>query len=146
MWPAVDNPSPVKGWSVSVNYLGSLLFMLQCKTTCFLWKQRSSGRFPTASVRNLLGVLVANRPCHRWMASVITRHQRKLLAPFSDFEKLQRVFGVSRYSMESGPVYLTIKQKLEEELKPSVLQVVNESYKHAVPRGSETHFKVSFRT
>jgi stress-induced morphogen len=35
-----------------------------------------------------------------------------------------------------------IDQKLRERLAPSVLEVINESAMHSVPRGSETHFKV----
>ena len=35
-----------------------------------------------------------------------------------------------------------IEQKLQVELTPSHLQVVNESHMHSVPANSETHFKV----
>lgn len=35
-----------------------------------------------------------------------------------------------------------IEQKLQAELSPSYLQVVNESHMHSVPENSETHFKV----
>lgn len=40
------------------------------------------------------------------------------------------------------PVETAIKSKLEAYFKPSHLQVINESYMHNVPKGSETHFKV----
>lgn len=36
----------------------------------------------------------------------------------------------------------TIIDKLNEALKPSHIEAVNESYMHNVPLGSETHFKV----
>ena len=36
----------------------------------------------------------------------------------------------------------TIKNILLSEFSPSVLQIVNESYMHNVPEGSESHFKV----
>jgi BolA protein len=36
-----------------------------------------------------------------------------------------------------------IAQKLTEALAPTQLHVENESYKHSVPKGSETHFKVT---
>ncbi|MEH0665327.1 transcriptional regulator BolA [Vibrio scophthalmi] len=36
----------------------------------------------------------------------------------------------------------TIESKLHEAFQPSHLQVVNESYMHNVPAGSESHFKV----
>jgi BolA protein len=35
-----------------------------------------------------------------------------------------------------------IETKLHNELNPSHLQVINESYLHNVPPGSESHFKV----
>jgi stress-induced morphogen len=35
-----------------------------------------------------------------------------------------------------------IEEKLSARLSPSVLEVVNESGMHSVPKGSETHFKV----
>jgi BolA protein len=35
-----------------------------------------------------------------------------------------------------------IREKLDADLSPSVLDVVNESRMHNVPEGSETHFKV----
>lgn len=39
-------------------------------------------------------------------------------------------------------VQQTIETKIEEALAPSHLQVINESYMHSVPPGSESHFKV----
>ena len=36
----------------------------------------------------------------------------------------------------------SIERKLEERFAPSVLEVTNESSRHSVPAGSETHFKV----
>jgi BolA protein len=35
-----------------------------------------------------------------------------------------------------------ISEKLGQQLKPSHLQVINESHMHNVPAGSESHFKV----
>lgn len=35
-----------------------------------------------------------------------------------------------------------IEAKLQSAFAPAVLQVINESYMHSVPPGSETHFKV----
>lgn len=40
------------------------------------------------------------------------------------------------------PVEGKITNKLKEGLKPIHLEVINESYKHKVPPGSESHFKV----
>ena len=36
----------------------------------------------------------------------------------------------------------TIRLRLEESLSPLHLEVENESHMHAVPKGSETHFRV----
>lgn len=36
----------------------------------------------------------------------------------------------------------SLRRKIEEQLKPVHFECVNESYKHNVPKGSETHFKV----
>ena len=41
-----------------------------------------------------------------------------------------------------GPVEQRIVQKLTEALQPTHLEVENESHKHSVPAGSETHFRV----
>ena len=39
-------------------------------------------------------------------------------------------------------VQQTIENKITEALSPSHLMVVNESYMHSVPPGSESHFKL----
>ncbi|XP_069194804.1 bolA-like protein DDB_G0274169 isoform X2 [Procambarus clarkii] len=41
-----------------------------------------------------------------------------------------------------GPVESTLRNKLEEALHPTHIEIMNESYMHNVPPGSETHFKV----
>ena len=41
-----------------------------------------------------------------------------------------------------GPVEESIRTKLKAEFTPAYLEVVNESFMHAVPEGSESHFKV----
>ena len=41
-----------------------------------------------------------------------------------------------------GPVQAIIVEKLERAFSPSHLEVLNESASHAVPEGSESHFKV----
>eukprot|EP00729_Bicosta_minor_P002099 gene2099-11952_t len=41
-----------------------------------------------------------------------------------------------------GKVEQVIMTKLTEAYKPLHIEVMNESYMHNVPRGSETHFKV----
>ncbi len=42
----------------------------------------------------------------------------------------------------SGPIQESIEAALQETFSPAVLQVINESHMHAVPPGSESHFKV----
>ncbi|XP_060156010.1 bolA-like protein 1 [Globicephala melas] len=42
-----------------------------------------------------------------------------------------------------GPVEAAIRTKLEQALNPEVLELRNESGGHAVPPGSETHFRVA---
>ncbi|XP_053467162.1 bolA-like protein 1 [Ictalurus furcatus] len=47
--------------------------------------------------------------------------------------------------MEAGsnrPVEASIRTKLTEVLEPEHLEVLNESHMHAVPPGSESHFRV----
>lgn len=44
-------------------------------------------------------------------------------------------------SMEK-PVGAAIRAKLQEALQPVYLEVIDDSHMHAVPRGSETHFRV----
>ncbi|XP_068107721.1 bolA-like protein 1 [Hyperolius riggenbachi] len=50
-------------------------------------------------------------------------------------------YSTSHLSMEM-PVEASIRSKLTQSLEPCHLQVLNESHMHAVPPGSETHFKV----
>lgn len=44
---------------------------------------------------------------------------------------------------EGGPVQRAVHAKLTRTFTPTYLRVDNESHMHAVPRGSETHFKVT---
>ncbi|WP_111640399.1 BolA family protein [Marinimicrobium alkaliphilum] len=40
------------------------------------------------------------------------------------------------------PIEKAIRAKIATEFEPQHLEVINESYKHSVPPGSESHFKV----
>ena len=40
------------------------------------------------------------------------------------------------------PIESSIQEKLFREFAPEHLEILNESYMHNVPKGSETHFKV----
>ncbi|XP_032663299.1 bolA-like protein DDB_G0274169 isoform X2 [Odontomachus brunneus] len=42
----------------------------------------------------------------------------------------------------SGPVASSIRKKLETGLNPQHCDIINESYMHNAPKGSESHFKV----
>lgn len=50
--------------------------------------------------------------------------------------------GHLRTMAKCGPVESLIKNKLNEALQPSHIEIINESFMHNVPPGSETHFKV----
>eukprot|EP00640_Fibrocapsa_japonica_P006296 CAMPEP_0113934284 /NCGR_PEP_ID=MMETSP1339-20121228/1627_1 /TAXON_ID=94617 /ORGANISM="Fibrocapsa japonica" /LENGTH=124 /DNA_ID=CAMNT_0000936017 /DNA_START=168 /DNA_END=542 /DNA_ORIENTATION=+ /assembly_acc=CAM_ASM_000762 len=43
---------------------------------------------------------------------------------------------------EAGPVQLAVAQKLRNQLMALEIQIVNESHRHNVPKGSESHLKV----
>ena len=45
-------------------------------------------------------------------------------------------------SQARGVMQRTIESKLTDKFQPAVLQVVNESFKHNVPKDAETHFSV----
>ena len=52
------------------------------------------------------------------------------------------VVAVSKMSTSMGPVATSIQAKLSQNLSPIHIEILNESYMHNVPKGSETHFKV----
>jgi len=45
-------------------------------------------------------------------------------------------------SAKDHPIQLQVTETLKDGLCPDHLEVINESAKHNVPKGSETHFKV----
>lgn len=45
-------------------------------------------------------------------------------------------------SNNCGPIQIAITETLTSQLNPIHIEVVNESYMHNVPKGSESHFKV----
>jgi stress-induced morphogen len=49
----------------------------------------------------------------------------------------------STASAVEHPVEAMIVERVTAAFSPIHLEVVNESYKHSVPTGSETHFKVT---
>ncbi|XP_053660818.1 bolA-like protein DDB_G0274169 [Anopheles marshallii] len=51
-------------------------------------------------------------------------------------------FQVITMATNQTPIESAIRTGLTKELSPVHLDVVNESYMHNVPKGSETHFKV----
>lgn len=42
----------------------------------------------------------------------------------------------------TNPIQKAMHNKLKENLEPSHMEIINESYMHNVPKGAETHFKV----
>lgn len=65
--------------------------------------------------------------------------------PISSHPALTRPFAHFRPHMDpdpSRPVQRAITTKLTDALKPDHLEVQNESHMHAVPPGSESHFRV----
>lgn len=66
------------------------------------------------------------------------RNQLNLFTP----KQSVRLAVDSINSMDSKPVENTIRGKLTAALNPVHLNIINESYMHNVPKGSETHFKV----
>lgn len=57
------------------------------------------------------------------------------------FPSVKNLSKTTSGQMET-PVENSIRQKLTQKLEPSYLEVINESYMHSVPKGSESHFKV----
>jgi stress-induced morphogen len=51
--------------------------------------------------------------------------------------------NLGQYSKGMSDIEQRIRNKLQNAFAPVYFEVVNESYKHNVPRGSETHFKVT---
>uniref|UniRef100_A0A6B0UXD2 Putative transcriptional regulator bola n=1 Tax=Ixodes ricinus TaxID=34613 RepID=A0A6B0UXD2_IXORI len=49
----------------------------------------------------------------------------------------------SQPSQARGPVQRRMEEKLSKALNPTELSVENESHMHNVPKGSETHFRVT---
>ncbi|XP_021365319.1 bolA-like protein DDB_G0274169 [Mizuhopecten yessoensis] len=68
---------------------------------------------------------------------------KRMLRGTSILTRLDKSWRLLRMSSDSmKPVEESITKKLTERLAPQHLEVINESYMHNVPKGSETHFKV----
>lgn len=52
------------------------------------------------------------------------------------------IIAVKNFTKMTTPIEASIRQKLTTQLETTHLEVINESYMHNVPKGSETHFKV----
>lgn len=115
---------------------------MQLGKKCCLWKRRKLDQFLTDVAINNNRVLSMPR------LSLLVLQYSKLnnLSCNSTRGRLFKHFYYMRHfslmEKHSGPVQLRIQQKLGVEFCPTYLQVVNESYKHSVPPGSESHFKV----
>merc|ERR1711911_379752 len=68
---------------------------------------------------------------------------RSMLTRYSKLIRIIQSYNYSKMSAHSiNPVENSIREKLTTDLNPHHLDIINESYMHNVPRGSETHFKV----
>ncbi|XP_033214654.1 bolA-like protein DDB_G0274169 [Belonocnema kinseyi] len=65
-----------------------------------------------------------------------------ILGKYCRFNSIKTFIRTMVNSAEDKPRESSIRRKLEEALKPIHIEVLNESYMHNVPKGSETHFKV----
>ncbi|CAH1794209.1 unnamed protein product [Owenia fusiformis] len=75
------------------------------------------------------------RSAARRAATRVGRPKRRTYAPYTGNRKLNTT------EMEH-PVETSIRKKLIENFQPVHLDVINESFMHSVPKGSESHFKV----
>lgn len=55
---------------------------------------------------------------------------------------VKSLFRTMVNSGEEKPMENAMRKKLEDALSPKHMEILNESYMHNVPKGSETHFKV----
>ena len=55
---------------------------------------------------------------------------------------LKNLFRSMSSAPSTAPIETIVRSKLESVFTPSFFDVVNESYKHNVPKESESHFKV----
>lgn len=78
------------------------------------------------------------------MLSSAVRTVRPILGPLT-FSSSSRTLAHHRHLPQmdqARPVETSIRTKLTEALGPTHLEVLNESHMHAVPPGSESHFRV----
>eukprot|EP01135_Chromosphaera_perkinsii_P002123 Nk52_evm57s217 gene=Nk52_evmTU57s217 len=76
------------------------------------------------------------------MFSLTVRNPVKELRLIGQSVRLIQTRNRGKGSNMGGVVEQSIKEKLSDALSPAHLDVINESYMHNVPKGSETHFKV----
>lgn len=50
--------------------------------------------------------------------------------------------STSSTASSGGPIQQMISQRIQDSLNPIHFEIENESYKHSVPKGSESHFKL----
>lgn len=68
-----------------------------------------------------------------------------ILVDLFNSRPIQRCILMLKSNMSSeaiGPIEKAITEAITEKLDPIHLEIVNESYMHNVPKGSETHFKI----
>ena len=76
-----------------------------------------------------------------WTFLLIANNRSKLACP-GYLNACVRNMSSNNNAGLDGTISRKIKEKLSQALNPTHLEVLNESYMHNVPKGSETHFKV----
>ena len=74
-----------------------------------------------------------SRSCATLLGRAIFNNQRHLIS---------RSMANQETMNMTNPVENSIRNKLSQHFNPNHLEIINESYMHNVPKGSETHFKV----
>jgi stress-induced morphogen len=104
---------------------------LQSATTSRTTTTTAALVLPTVAIRGAIPSIVQRKSCVL-VTRLLNTARMDQTASAAD----------SSTSPPRGIIEEKIVQKLTENLTPVHLEVVNESFKHNVPKGSETHFKV----
>jgi stress-induced morphogen len=89
-------------------------------------------------------IRLAHYSCSSMLPRIFSSGIKRLTSPSSRprVTAKRRRFLAAMAAEALGPKAQSIQQKLSEVFSPTQLEIVNESFKHNVPKGSETHFKV----
>jgi len=76
-------------------------------------------------------------------AHLLTSHRAHMSSTAQSSSTSASASSASSSPPSTGPIESLLHERLTSAFHPIHLDVVNESYMHAVPRNSETHFKVT---